>query len=65
MKDDSSISRPQRSEEEIAARNASLESAWQERLQQMGHGPNSGSQYAKIRFGKGKAREVDTDTSLE
>lgn len=47
--------------EDVAARNTFIENAWQDRLKEMGHGPNSGSPYAKLRFGKGKERENPVD----
>lgn len=46
-----------RSKEEITGMNSWLENAWESRLKQMGHSPNSGSHYAKLRVGKGKERE--------
>lgn len=39
--------------------NSYLQDAWQERLSQMGHGPDSGSPYAKLR--SGKIKELPSD----
>lgn len=45
--------------ENVGNMNNYLQDAWQERLSQMGHGPNSGSPYAKLRTGK--LKELPSD----
>lgn len=43
----------------VGSMNNYLQDAWQERLSQMGHGPDSGSPYAKLR--SGKIKELPSD----
>lgn len=45
--------------ENVGNMNNYLQDAWQERLSQMGHGPESGSPYAKLRTGKIKELPLD------
>jgi hypothetical protein len=48
---------PLQTNEEIAEHNKRTEALWQERLAQMGHGPNSNSAYNRTRLGKTTSRE--------
>ena len=47
--------------EDVNARNAWMENAWEQRLKEMGHSGSTGSYYARMLGGKGKEKEPEAE----